>query len=150
MKRKIIVDVISYLIILLFLYTGINKIIAFTEFRFDISQSLGWNWGQIIAVIIPTAEILISVGLLLPKTQHASLFSAFLLMAIFTLYVTYMLLLVTPHNRACTCGGILRQMSWQQHLVFNVAYTALGFMGYWLSRNRLRRIHAGSTVISLS
>ena len=125
MKSKIFVEVISYLTILLFLYTSINKIIDFSGFELDISQSFGWFWGPIITIAIPAGEIIISIALFIPKFQKIGLYAALAMMFAFTLYVGYMLLFLTAHDRPCPCGGIIRKMSWPQHLIFNIIFTTL-------------------------
>mgnify|MGYP001346109640 CR=1 FL=1 len=33
----------------------------------------------------------------------------------------------------CSCGGVLLQMSWQQHLVFNIVASLLALAGITLS-----------------
>jgi hypothetical protein len=47
-------------------------------------------------------------------------------MTVFTLYLGYMLLF-TP-NRPCVCGGVIKTMSWDQHIVFNCFFILLSLI----------------------
>jgi len=38
----------------------------------------------------------------------------------------------------CSCGGVLQEMSWQQHLVFNIVFTLLALLAAILERKRRR------------
>jgi len=41
----------------------------------------------------------------------------------------------TP-NLPCSCGGVLQQMTWNQHLIFNVVFTLLALFAIWLTRKK--------------
>jgi len=60
------------------------------------------------------------------------LYYAFVLMTVFTLYIAYMLLF-TP-KLPCSCGGVLQQMTWKQHLLFNIGFTLLAAYAIWLKK----------------
>jgi putative oxidoreductase len=48
-------------------------------------------------------------------------------MLLFTFYILYMLLF--EKHLPCSCGGVLKEMTWKQHLVFNLFFTAIAFTG---------------------
>jgi hypothetical protein len=66
-------------------------------------------------------------------TRKYGLVTSTILMAIFTIYISYMLLFTS--NLPCSCGGVLKQLNWSQHLVFNVIFLLLSIMALWLSNN---------------
>jgi putative oxidoreductase len=138
MKRIIFLDFISGLFALLFLYTGISKIIDHKNFIFDLGRDpmIGVSLATFASYALPTIEVLITAALLIPKTQKIGIISSVVLMCCFTVYVRWML-----HSpiRHCTCGGVLRQMTWQQHLYFNIGFTILSFVGLYLAYSKRGR-----------
>jgi hypothetical protein len=118
MKKRIIVEVISFLSIILFLYTAISKLIEFDVFREQIGQSNFLSpLSNVIAWLLPSAEIITAILLFFPATRLKGLYAALCLMSVFTVYV--MLILIFQNHLPCSCGGIIGHMTWQQHLLFN-------------------------------
>lgn len=131
MRRETVLTIISYAFILLFAYTALSKWMMFDIYLYDLKRSpdLGaFAWP--IAILVPGAEMLIVALLLFKRTQKLAFIGAFLLMVVFTLYVAYVLIFKTA--RPCTCGGIIRQLSWPNHFIFNMIFTILAALGYWL------------------
>jgi hypothetical protein len=61
-----------------------------------------------------------------------------LLLIIFTGYIA--LVLLNYFGRVpCSCGGVIRTLGWGLHLIFNVFFLLLSFLGIYLI-NRERRI----------
>ena len=132
-KRDKLSNLISALLIFLFVYTGTSKLLAPDLFRAPVAQSiLIRNYTEQVIRIVPVTELVISILLFLPVTRKVGLFCSFLLMALFTSYVGYML--AFAKDLPCSCGGIIQKMSWPQHLIFNVLFTGLAFTGWRLSR----------------
>lgn len=140
-KRNIIVEVISCLFILLFFYTGLSKVMDYKTFEIDVINSpFVKKISPIISIVIPVIEMLVAIALLLPKTKKIGMYFSFSLMILFTLYVGF--ILVFAKSRPCTCGGVLREMSWSQHLWFNIFFTLLGLIGIILmKRNKNSHNH---------
>jgi hypothetical protein len=84
--------------------------------------------------IIPATEVFISVMLAVTYTRKAGLYASFILLLIFSLYIAGMLL--SGINLPCSCGGIIQQLSWKQHLVFNLFFIVLAFTGIVLERKQ--------------
>jgi hypothetical protein len=138
MKRNLIIDTISFLFVLLFLYTGLDKLMELQKFRSTLHSSpLIGKLAPVIAIGLPVLEIAIGATLIgaflwiRPRLRLKGLYAATILMAVFTLYIEYMLLFA-PHL-PCSCGGIIQKMSWRQHLYFNIGFTLLGIWAIWLS-----------------
>jgi putative oxidoreductase len=139
MKKATFIEIIAALFILLFVYTAISKFLSFTNFKTVLHLSpLLWGISHIVAWVIPIAEILISLFLFIPKSRLIGLYSSFILMAAFTLYIGYML--AFEPNRPCTCGGIISKMSWPQHLIFNIVFTFLAWIGIRLHKKQSKQI----------
>ncbi len=127
MKNKWIV-ILSSLLVLLFLYTGLVK------FR-DLQQFAGEMRNQVfpkmmvpyIVWILPSMEIGIALLLLFDRTRFAGLLYSFVLMLLFTAYTALVLLHVFKRV-PCSCGGVIRSLSWGQHLAFNLFFLAVSVM----------------------
>jgi hypothetical protein len=52
--------------------------------------------------------------------RSIGLYLSFALMTLFSVYI----LVITNYssNVPCSCGGILEKMTWNQHLIFNLAF----------------------------
>lgn len=127
-KKKAIIEVISFLFILLFIYAATSKLLDYEKFRVQIGQSplltsfAGWvAWG------IPATEIVVSLMLAFPRYRLIGLYASFSLMVMFTAYIVA--ILNFSDYVPCSCGGVLQKMSWNQHLVFNIAFVLMGLVG---------------------
>jgi hypothetical protein len=124
MFKKWIGETISLLFVLLFLYTAVYKIIDFSNFRAVIGQSpMITRFAPYLAPGVPSAEIAITALLVLPRWRLIGLCASFAIMLLFTFYIVILLNLNT--HLPCSCGGIIQEMSWRQHLVFNIVFVLL-------------------------
>src|SRR5438045_1263366 len=147
MKRATIVEVISALFILLFVYAATSKLIDYQKFRVQLGQSplltafAGW-----VAWIIPSVEIIISIMLAFPKFRLFGLYASFSLMVMFTAYI----IAITKFSDyvPCSCGGVLQKMSWNQHLVFNIGFVLLLLMAIILYPKQLVESKTETTVFT--
>jgi putative oxidoreductase len=136
MKRNLIIEIISSLFILLFMYTALSKLLDFNSFKTVLSRSpLIGGRSAIVALALPIAEILVSVLLFFPKTRLWGLYGSFVAMLIFTLFLAYMISFAP--KLPCSCGGVLKQMTWKQHLVFNIFFLLISLTGLVLERKRV-------------
>lgn len=130
-SRSLLVDIICMLLILLFVYAALNKVMEFNKFQAQIGKSpLIMRYVPIISWLVPSSEIMISLILLLPKFRVYGLYMAYSLMLMFTLYIGF-ILTFSPYV-PCSCGGILNNLGWSQHLVFNFAFTLIALSGTFL------------------
>lgn len=128
---KILVDVICYLYVLLFLYAATSKLIDYDKFQLQMSKSpIITDYAPILAWMVPALEIIISIMLLINRTVKAGLFAAMGLMCLFTTYI-YAILNFSD-SIPCSCGGLLQEMTWSQHLIFNIAFLTLAIVGILL------------------
>lgn len=120
-KRKVLhyfSNFTCYLLIFLFTYTGVSKLIDHATFEVTLLQSpIAKNYRTIISSAVPGIELIIVGLLLIEKSRWIGLWSSLLLMIVFTCYIGYMILYIP--NLPCSCGGILKQLSWHNHLLLN-------------------------------
>lgn len=132
-KINTYLQLICALFIFLFCYTALSKLEDFDRFRFVLSKSpfIG-SYSNIIAAVLPTLELVVAVLLFIPRTKRWGLYSFLFLMTVFTIYIGYMILF-TPHL-PCSCGGVVKDMTWKQHLVFNLFFIVLALFGIVIDR----------------
>lgn len=127
-----IINIISALFIFLFAYTALSKLLSIENFRIVLSRSEIFQTGaDFLSWVIPVSELAISLLLFFHISRKFGLLLSTVLMGLFTIYIAYMLLFVP--DLPCSCGGVIQQMSWPQHLVFNITFFILGFLGWRMS-----------------
>jgi len=108
MKRNLIIEIISSLLILLFLYTALGKLLDYVAFKNVLNKSpLIGGKAAVVALALPITEGLIASLLFFPRSRLWGLWGSFVAMTIFTLYLAYRIIF-TP-NLPCSCGGVLKQ-----------------------------------------
>jgi putative oxidoreductase len=125
MHRKLVAGIVPAVLVLVFMYTGINKLAGLTDFTASMyNQPIPHKLAYLLARVIPIAELLAATCLLFSKTQKPGLYLSFILLTIFSAYIGLILLHVFNHI-PCNCAGIFRHISWQQHLWINLFLLAL-------------------------
>jgi uncharacterized membrane protein YphA (DoxX/SURF4 family) len=133
MKKTWIIDIIAILLMVLFLYTGISKVMDYNVFKEQLAESPVLSpVAGIIAIGLPLAEVVVSILLLLPAKRLIGFYSSSILMTAFTLYV--IIVLGFSKQLPCSCGGIMAELSWTQHLIVNIIFTAIAVLGTFMER----------------
>jgi uncharacterized membrane protein YphA (DoxX/SURF4 family) len=128
LKKSTIIDIICFLFILLFVYAALTKLVDYQKFRVQLGQSpILTAFADFVSITVPGIEIIIAVMLSFQKLRLFALYAAFSLMIMFTAYI----IVITKFSEyiPCSCGGVLQNMSWNQHLIFNIVFVILGLMG---------------------
>lgn len=125
--RRIIIEVICLLYVLLFVYAAVSKLLDFERFQVQLAQSpLLSAFASWVSWLVISIELLIVVLLIFPKTRIVALFGALSLMTMFTAYI--FIILHYSSFVPCSCGGILEKMTWNAHLVFNIVFMFLALI----------------------
>src|SRR5690606_20417083 len=115
--RNWIVEIISYLFVLLFVYAAVSKLLDFENFQVQLGQSpLLSAYAGIIAPSIIIIELIVSLLLSIKSTRLIGLYCSLFLMVGFTAYI--FLILNYSDFIPCSCGGVIEELNWSQHLVF--------------------------------
>lgn len=139
MRRDVTIEIICGLLVLLFVYTSISKLLAYHSFAAVLRNSpLIGNYADVMAILLPVAELAIAIMLLVPSLKGTGLYASFILMLAFTGYICYMLLF-SPHL-PCSCGGAIAKLTWKQHLVFNILFSIIAFTGIRLHRKEAENL----------
>ena len=136
LKRQVVLECIAALLILLFLYASVSKFLDFKRFIDEMNnQPLPNSWTPFLVWGIPFLEIAISAALLFEYTRLLAFYASLILMTLFTIYAIMILAHFFPYV-PCSCGGVIRKLTWPQHLALNLIYVALSVLGLVLQRRK--------------
>lgn len=136
-KRTTIIETTAVLFIILFLYTAISKLMQYSVFKEQIAISpLLAPVAPIVSALLPWIELAVVILLIVPRWRKKGLYASLALMNAFTAYIVA--ILTFSKDIPCSCGGIIDQLSWNQHIVFNSVFILLGLIAVILeNRERL-------------
>ena len=127
------VDIIAFLLIIVFLYAGASKLEDYTLFRLVIADSpILKPFAFWLAWMVPAAELVTALLLLFPTTRLSGLHATLGLMIVFFGYIVGILAL--DKQPPCSCGGILELFPWKTHLIFDGILILLAQWGVRLQR----------------
>jgi len=136
MKTKAItLEILVSLLVLLWVYTVVSKLANYQAFY----RQLSWNpttngYEDFMFYFLPSIELLAALMLLIKPIRLYGLWLSVGLMLIFTSYVFYVIY-INPTKATCTCGGIIAAMTWKQHLLFNLLFLVISYIGIYLSKS---------------
>ncbi len=119
---------------MLFVYTALSKLLAPEVFRKAmLNQPLPEAFSLLLVWLLPLAELAVAGLLLLPSLRKWGFATASLLMTGFTGYVSLILWGYFGWV-PCSCGGMLEQLSWEQHLGVNLLFWVLSLYGLYTTQ----------------
>ncbi|MEB2778611.1 DoxX-like family protein [Algoriphagus sp. D3-2-R+10] len=128
----------SILLILLWTYTGFDKIIHWETSRKAFhNQTFPAELAEVLAYAIPITELLIALLLLFSVSRWWGYLSSILLLTIFTTYVGLIWVGAFPRV-PCNCAWIMESLGWAEHLWLNLVFIGLAVWGLW-HREALRK-----------
>ena len=140
--RKNIQELIRYAFIILLIYAAVTKFIEYPQFYNDLLNSPVFGNEKVAVFIswfIPIIELATAGLLLSPKYRNVGMYLASGLILIFTVYIIWVL--EFSENIPCSCGGIINNLSWQEHLIFNACFLLLGLIGIYLQVKNQRKVY---------
>ncbi|MFN3773474.1 DoxX family protein [Cloacibacterium normanense] len=144
--HNIIIIICVYFHSLLFTYAAISKLLEFENFQVQLAQSplISAHAGFISYAII-IIELITAVLLSLLKTRRFGMYISLFLMISFTTYI-YLILNYSDFI-PCSCGGILEQLGWTEHLIFNLSSVFLLILAITYIEKQFKLLY---TTISIS
>jgi len=140
--RIVTVEIICLLYVLLFVYAATSKLLDIDNFQMQLGQSpLLSTFAKWVSYLVPFIEILAVVLLLVPKFRTAGLYCCFSLMTMFTVYI-YIILNYSTFV-PCSCGGILEDMGWSEHLIFNLCFLVFAAVALFMGVGKRNGTRAG-------
>ncbi len=129
MKQYALIRIICALLAFLFVYSAVSKLVNFTAFVNDMdNQPFPTFIKPVLVWAVPLTELAIVGLLIFDRTRLMGLYGSFALMIAFTLYTAVVLMHFFKYI-PCSCGGIIKNLSWQQHLIFNLFFVLISFLG---------------------
>lgn len=134
-KRKLLtVEIICCLLIVLFLYASVTKLLNPYALRHDMLNQPFPRWfSRQLIWAVPAVEIVLVILLVFEVTRKIALWGALVLLLLFTVYTALVLLHFFSYV-PCGCGGVIRNLSWPQHLLFNLFFTGITAVAIVLRR----------------
>lgn len=133
MNRKTILESIVAFLVFIFLYTGLSKYLNINQFRGSLGKSpMLSDYKDIVSIVLPGVEVLTTALLIVPKFRLIGLHVTLVLLSMFTVYLVYMVSF--DPKLPCTCGGIISQLNWHQHIVLNLFLLTISFLGIKIQR----------------
>lgn len=134
MNRHLLVLGIRFLLIFLWIYAALSKLLDYSKFLLQLKlQSIPeWSVG-VLSWLLPCIEFIVLILLLLRKGIRWGLYLSSILLLIFTGYIGLVLAGVLSKH-ACACGGILTHIGFRGHLLFNLVFLGLSVAGIILYR----------------
>ena len=134
-SKQIIIITIAFLYAFLFTYAAVSKFLDFENFRVQLGQSpLLSAFAPWLSWAVPIAEIIFALMVLIEKTRTIGLYCCFFLMMMFSAYI--FIILHYSESIPCSCGGILEELGWVEHLWFNIGFVTLSVIAILLSENK--------------
>jgi uncharacterized membrane protein YphA (DoxX/SURF4 family) len=128
MRRKITIEIVSSLLILLFMYAGVSKLLDYETFKVQLSKSpFITQFAGVLAWALPVGEIIVALTLAFGRTRLLGLYTSLFLMTMFAAYIYA--ILHYSYYIPCSCGGVLSKMDWNTHLWFNIGFIVLTIAG---------------------
>lgn len=146
--KSVAIEIICLLYVVLFVYAAVSKLLDFENFKVQLGQSpLLSAFTDYIAWIVPTLEIIIVLLLLSSKFKYEGLILAYSLMIMFTTYII-IILNFSPFV-PCSCGGVLAKLGWTEHLIFNITFVIMAFIGAVLHHGTFEMSSAKKDILNI-
>jgi hypothetical protein len=148
MSRKWLLEAIVLLLFILFVYAATSKLIDFKRFSFQMdSQPFDDRFTPWLVFGVPLTEFVIAAMLIFKRTLLAGLWASLILMLLFTGYI--ILIKLNYFGKIpCSCGGVISQLSWTQHLFFNLFFVLISIAGIVLRRKQLQASQHNAMMLS--
>ena len=112
----------------LFIYTAYAKVMDHDRFLKGLTRvHLISGLAVFTSFAVPAIEIIIALLLLIPQAAKIGLYSFIAAMSAFTIYIISAMM--WEKKLPCHCGGAIENLSWGQHIWFNLAFIAIAIVG---------------------
>lgn len=123
------VIIISIMLIIMWAYAAISKLLNLTDFKQALATQVFPKWiGKILVWVLPITELAVVGLLLFQKTQLLGMYASFGMMLLFTLYVGGTVFNIYERH-PCACGGLFAKLGWKKHFRVNIFLTLLSIAG---------------------
>lgn len=131
-NKRFIVDGISFLLIILWTYAAVSKLLKYEDFRIRLSQFpfIG-DYANVLVWLVPGVQIIIALLFFFRRFKDEAFFASVVLLLIFTAYIGAVINFAD--SIPCSCNGVLSSLSWKEHILFNLGFLVLALAGLVMS-----------------
>ncbi len=134
-RRLLISSLINTLLIILWAYAALSKLSEYGVFTGQLKRQPLPLWSAgVLSWALPLTEFATAVLIYSQRTRMAGLIISSFLMTVFTLYVLFALSGAFG-DIPCSCAGLISSLRWQGHLVFNIVFSVVSFVGVYLEKH---------------
>ena len=131
-NRRIFQDFISFLLVTLWIYAAVGKLLQFENFQIRLSQfPFISEYANLLAWLVPGVEIIIALLFFFPCLKDEAYLASAALLLVFTVYISAVLNL--SDSIPCSCNGVLPSLSWKEHILFNMGFILIALTGLILT-----------------
>ena len=117
---KFFAQVCLFLLIILWVYAAISKLADFSQFKREMNNQRLWPAVKVfLTYCLPPIEIATALMLTFSRSLLKGLYTSLVLLILFTGYIALALAHFFKHV-PCPCGGLLTNMTWNTHAIFNL------------------------------
>lgn len=137
----------SGLLMILWIYTALSKASNMDVFSSQLSRQPNpiSTMVPVLVWLLPLIELIAATLLMFSRTRRSGLLLSIVLMSAFTVYVT-MAIIGYWEDIPCSCGGVLNQLGWKDHLWFNLFFLIVAALGFVGERQSTRSKHQGGSL----
>jgi len=147
--QEVTITMLSCFFVLLFIYASVSKLLEFEKFQVQLAQSpILSAYAGFVSYAVIIIEWLICIVLSFPIGRRFGLYASLLLMSAFTAYI--FIILHYSDFVPCSCGGILEQLGWTEHLIFNGICVLFAVIGIILIEKKKNNFQPRKTAISVT
>lgn len=120
---------------MLFCYAALSKLVNYQESKKEMLNQPFPDWLAVQLVwVIPLLELVITISLLIPALRVKGLYASLLILTIFSVYILFAMTSVFGYI-PCSCGGILKNMGYEMHLIFNLLFVIIATIGILIEKH---------------
>lgn len=129
MRRRKINTLISFILILLFSYTGLDKLINWQQSNKAFhNQTFPPELADILSYAVPGLELILALLLAFQAFRWWGYLGSILILTVFLTYIGLIWVGAFPRV-PCNCAGILESLDWAEHFFLNLLLILLGILG---------------------
>jgi putative oxidoreductase len=121
-NNQFLLSIMITSLILLFTYTAVSKLHDLADFERQLRNQVIPKWSvKPLLWLLPLVELAVVAMLLSKPFRLAGLWASCFLMFVFSIYMGLVVLNVFDRV-PCSCGGVLRNMGFTTHFIFNLTF----------------------------
>lgn len=129
MKKEDVIKIVAITLACLFAYAALSKLAEYEISHSEMRNQVFPNWiASILTWLIPSVELILAIMLVMQITRKTAVWASLFILSLFTVYIAVVMTGVFGRV-PCSCGGILKNMSYGTHLIFNLFFVLLASLG---------------------